>query len=117
MHFVGMLAFHLPIRLAYDFSITLLSVVPAMLSAGLVLWLVRRGNVTGYRLALASAVLGVGIAAMHYTGMAAIPVVPAIRYDPLIFTLGLSFCLPNAHEHLLRQVSRLAFVHTQVNEQ
>jgi len=93
MHFVGMLAFHLPIRLAYDFSITLLSVVPAMLSAGLVLWLVRRGNVTGYRLALASAVLGVGIVAMHYTGMAAIPMVPAIRYDPLIFAASVAIAI------------------------
>jgi diguanylate cyclase (GGDEF)-like protein/PAS domain S-box-containing protein len=93
MHFVGMQAFHLPIALAYDVSITLLSVVPAVLSAALVLCLVRRGNVTGFRLALASVVLGGGIAAMHYSGMAAIPVVPAIRYDPLIFAASVAIAI------------------------
>jgi len=37
MHFIGMLAFHLPIPLAYDVPLTLLSVVPAILSSALVL--------------------------------------------------------------------------------
>ena len=71
MHFVGMLAFHLPIRLAYDLPFTLLSMVPAVLSAALMLALVHQGNVAGRRLVLGAAVLGCGIAAMHYTGMAA----------------------------------------------
>ena len=93
MHFVGMLAFHLPIRLAYDLSFTLLSVVPAVLSAGLVLTLVRWGNMAGRRLVLGAAVLGCGIAAMHYTGMAAIPVVPAIRYDPLLFAVSVAIAI------------------------
>src|SRR5579859_1112064 len=43
MHFIGMLAFHLPIALAYDIPIT-------MLSAALVLALVRGGSLSGLRL-------------------------------------------------------------------
>lgn len=93
MHFVGMLAFHLPIPLAYNLSITLLSVVPAVLSAALVLAPVRWGNASGYRLGLGAVVLGGGIAGMHYTGMAAIPVVPAIRYDPLILTASVAIAI------------------------
>ena len=37
LHFIGMLAFYLPIPLAYDVPLTLLSVVPAILSSALVL--------------------------------------------------------------------------------
>ncbi len=85
MHFIGMLAFHLPIPLSYDVSFTLLSILPAILASALALGLIRGGQLSGGRLMLGAVVMGGGIAAMHYTGMAAIPVVPAIRYDPLIF--------------------------------
>ena len=89
MHFIGMLAFHLPIPLAYDTSITLLSVLPAVLASALALGLIRGGVLSGRRLILGAVLMGGGIAAMHYTGMAAIPVVPAIRYDPPIFAASI----------------------------
>src|SRR5215212_3846081 len=44
MHFIGMLAFHLPIALSYDVGITLFSFAPAVLCAALVLGLVRQGG-------------------------------------------------------------------------
>ena len=93
MHFIGMLAFHLPIVLAYDVPITLLSIVPAILSAALVLGLVRGGRISGFRLAMGAMLLGGGIAAMHYTGMAAIPMQPAIRYHPVIFTASIAVAI------------------------
>jgi diguanylate cyclase len=46
MHFIGMLAFHLPIPLAYDVPLTLLSVALAILSSALVLVLVRSRSST-----------------------------------------------------------------------
>ena len=93
MHFIGMLAFHLPIPLTYDISITLLSILPAILSAGLVLALVRGGGLSGYRLTMGAMLLGGGIAAMHYTGMAAIPIQPAIRYEPAIFAVSVAVAI------------------------
>jgi diguanylate cyclase (GGDEF)-like protein/PAS domain S-box-containing protein len=81
MHFIGMLAFHLPIPLAYDVPLTLLSLVPAILSSALVLALARRAHLTGWRLAMAAILLGGGIAAMHYSGMAAVQIAPRISYD------------------------------------
>lgn len=93
MHFIGMLAFHLPIPLAYAVPITLLSILPAILSAGLVLALVRAGSLSGYRLTMGAILLGGGIAAMHYTGMAAIPIQPAIRYDPVIFAVSVAVAI------------------------
>jgi len=104
MHFIGMLAFHLPIPLAYGVPITLLSVVPAILSAALVLSLVRAGHLTGLRLAKGAILLGIGIAAMHYTGMAAIPIQPAIRYEPVILTASIAVAIVVAYVAL-----RLAF--------
>ncbi len=93
MHFIGMLAFHLPIPLTYDFAATLLSIIPAVLSAALVLALVRSGSMAGFRLAAGAILLGGGIAAMHYIGMAAIPIQPAIRYDPLIFAASIAVAI------------------------
>ena len=93
MHFIGMLAFHLPIVLTYDVPITLLSIVPAILSAALVLGLVRGGHFSGFRLAMGAIVLGGGIASMHYTGMAAIPMQPAIRYHPVIFAASIAVAI------------------------
>lgn len=104
MHFVAMLAFHLPIPLAYDLPITLASLLPAIFSAALVLELVRRGGLRGWRLGIAAAVLGCGIAAMHYAGMAAIPVAPGIRYQPWILLASVAVAIAVAYVAL-----RLAF--------
>lgn len=88
MHFIGMLAFHLPIPLSYDVPITLASVLPAIAAAGLALFMIRRGA-TEWRTLLTSGVLmGMGIVAMHYSGMAAMRMQPPIRYDPALFGLS-----------------------------
>jgi signal transduction histidine kinase/CheY-like chemotaxis protein len=85
MHFVGMLAFRLPIALGYDLFITLLSwVLPVMVSA-LALWRLSRPHPTGSELALSAVLIGLGINAMHYVGMAAMRMQPAIVWDvPLV---------------------------------
>ena len=85
MHFVGMLAFHLGVPLAYDVPTTLVSLLPAVGTSALALSAIRRGN-AGWRVVTLSAVLmGVGIVAMHYTGMAAMRMDPPIQYDePLV---------------------------------
>ena len=88
MHFVGMLAFSLPIPMSYDVSVTLVSVLPAMAASGLAL-LNFRYRVTNLRtLSLSAVLMGGGIAAMHYTGMAAMRRQPPIRYDPALVTLS-----------------------------
>lgn len=89
MHFVGMLAFHLPIPLAYDLPITLLSMGFAIVASAFALYLIRHG-IARLRVLLGSAALmGSGIAAMHYTGMAALRMSPAIHYDPPVVVLSL----------------------------
>lgn len=88
MHFVGMLAFSLPVPMTHDEGLTALSLVVAVLVTGFGFVVVLRRGSRAHVLALAGLLMGCGIAAMHYTGMAAIRVSAALRYDPVL--VGLS---------------------------
>ena len=88
MHFVGMLAFRLPIPIAYDVPITLVSLVLPILASGLALWQVSRADLGPVRLGVSALIMGIGINAMHYTGMAAMQMQPGIVYDPRLFALS-----------------------------
>jgi diguanylate cyclase (GGDEF)-like protein/PAS domain S-box-containing protein len=81
MHFVGMLAFHLPVPLAYDQGITAMSALFAMLASGLALYLIRHGISSQGELLFSALLMAVGISAMHYTGMVALQMSPPIEYD------------------------------------
>ena len=89
MHFVGMLAFSLPISIGYDLSITVLSLAIAIAVSAFALWQVATGELSRRRLLTGAVLMGLGIAAMHYTGMAAMLMSPPIQYDPLYFSLSL----------------------------
>src|SRR5882724_5014524 len=78
MHFIGMLAFSVPIPLAYDIPTTLASLAVAIATSGFALILTSGRQLTFYRLAAGAAAMGAGICAMHYTGMAAIAIIPGI---------------------------------------
>ncbi|MBN0978781.1 EAL domain-containing protein [Pseudomonas sp. SDM007_2] len=89
MHFIGMLAFSLPISLGYDIGITALSLLIAMLSSGFALWLVNQPRLPAWQLGFGALIMGAGISAMHYTGMAAMRMTPGIDYDPTLFGASL----------------------------
>lgn len=89
MHFVGMLAFSLPVPLGYDLVITLLSLAIAMLASGFSLWLSSQNSLPAWHLVLGALAMGTGIGAMHYIGMEALRMQPGIEYDPLLFALSL----------------------------
>ncbi|MCD6073473.1 MAG: sensor hybrid histidine kinase, partial [Rhodospirillales bacterium] len=85
MHFVGMLAYRLPIPVAYDPVVTAASALPAVLGSAVALHVVARPKVTTLRLLLGGVFMGAGIGAMHYTGMAAVRFDAFVRYDPVLF--------------------------------
>lgn len=89
MHFIGMLAHILPIPVSYDPGITALSIVPAILAAGIALHVVAQPVVTTPRLLIGGTLMGVGIGAMHYTGMSAIQLNALVRYDPALFAASI----------------------------
>ena len=82
MHFVGMLAFSLPIALSYDVPTTVVSLAIAIGLSGFALSIASREQIGLGRLAAGAIVMGLGICAMHYSGMSAVQVLPAITYEP-----------------------------------
>lgn len=85
MHFIGMLAFAMPIPLGYDFLLTLLSLLIAIAVSLLVLHTVSGAHLSLGRLLVSGILMGMAIAMMHYTGMAAMRMEPGIHYIPWIF--------------------------------
>ena len=88
MHFIGMLALSLPCRVYYDPLITLASMIPGILAAGVALGVVWHGTKHLSPL-IGSVLLGAGIGTMHYTGMAAMQLEGFVRYDPSLFALSI----------------------------
>jgi NO-binding membrane sensor protein with MHYT domain/two-component sensor histidine kinase len=84
MHFIGMLAYSVEIPLRYGIFKTLLSLVIAMITSGFALAIAGRPQLSLGRLSMGSVVMGAGICAMHYSGMAAIQIVPMITYQPML---------------------------------
>ena len=93
MHFIGMLAFSLPVPLGYDVTTTLLSMAIAVLVSGFALYLVSRATLGRGHLLLGGVLMGIGIACMHYTGMAAMQMSPPIEYDPWAFAASLAIAI------------------------
>jgi diguanylate cyclase len=89
MHFVGMLAFSLPVPMGYDVPITLLSMLIAIVVSGFALYTVSRDKVSLRNLLLGGVLMGLGIASMHYTGMGAMQTSPPIQYDPALFAASI----------------------------
>src|SRR5271155_3535657 len=90
MHFTGMLALTLPVPVSYDVPITVLSVVPAILASALALRVMSgRGN-RHRRYIVGGTLVGAGIGAMHYIGMAAMRVEYCVHpYNPVLFALSI----------------------------
>jgi diguanylate cyclase (GGDEF)-like protein len=83
MHFIGMLALSLPIPMGYDLKLSLASGAIALLVSYVALRLVAMDRLNRWRLGLGGSLLGLGICAMHYVGMASMRMQPGIAYDPL----------------------------------
>ena len=81
MHFIGMLAFSLPIPLSYDVPITLASLVIAIAISGFALSVASNPQISLGHLSASAVLMGIGISAMHYSGMAAINIQPMVTYD------------------------------------
>lgn len=88
MHFLGMLAFRLPMPMSYDPGITLLSLLIGIASSNFALWMVCQKALSWLRLCIGSLLMGAGVCAMHYTGMAAMRMTPPIKYIPSLFILS-----------------------------
>ncbi|TLS49539.1 response regulator [Paenibacillus antri] len=92
MHFVGMLAFSLPVPVAYDLLVVSASVIPSILGAFVALYIVSRSSQLGAKeLISGGLLLAAGVTSMHYIGMAAMQI--GITYDPALFALSVGIAL------------------------
>ena len=89
MHYVGMLAFHLPIPVLYDVPTVIASLLAAVFASAVALFVVSRSDLGPIAALVSSIVMGAGIATMHYSGMAAMRMPAHISYRPFPFTLSI----------------------------
>jgi PAS domain S-box-containing protein len=90
MHFIGMLAFDLCTRVDYDPATTILSILPSIGASFVALSLIGRTRLGGWALLGGGVLVGAGIGAMHYTGMASMRMSLLLRYDPWMFALSIA---------------------------
>src|SRR6266550_3235726 len=93
MHYIGMLAFILPIPVAYHWPTVLLSLFAAILASVIALYVVSQQKLGAARAVAGSVLMGTGIASMHYIGMAAASFTPSgmpadLSHAVSISTLG-----------------------------
>jgi NO-binding membrane sensor protein with MHYT domain len=89
MHFVAMLAFIMPTPVSYDIGLTALSLVVAIFVTGVGFYVISRQSASPLRLVLSGIFMGLGIAGMHYTGMAAMRGHAELSYAPIFVALSL----------------------------
>src|SRR6267154_3148807 len=88
MHYIGMLAFILPIPVAYHWPTVLLSLFAAILASVVALGVVSRHKMGWFRALAGSVLMGAGIASMHYLGMAAIRLPAICQFNSFLVFLS-----------------------------
>lgn len=93
MHFIAMNAADMGMPVSYDAALTLASLVMGIVASGIGLYVVGRGEGSAGKLLLSGVVTGLGVALMHYTGMAAMITQAKITYDDTLFYASLAIAV------------------------
>src|SRR5690348_8282896 len=88
MHYVGMLAFRLPVQVQYDWPTVLVSLLAAIFASAIALFVVSRKKMGLFQAVVGSVFMGSAIASMHYIGMAAMRLTAMCHYSPVIVTIS-----------------------------
>ncbi|MEA2975574.1 MAG: hypothetical protein QOF19_1094 [Alphaproteobacteria bacterium] len=93
MHFIAMLAFRMPLPMEFGIGLTILSLFVAIAATGIGFYLIGAREAVPLPLALSGLWMGLGIVAMHYTGMAAMRGPVDLSYDAVFVTLSVLIAL------------------------
>src|SRR5246127_2564888 len=93
MHYIGMLAFVLPVPVSYHWPTVLLSLFAAILASVVALGVVSRPKMGWFRALAGSVLMGAGIASMHYIGMAAMRLPATCRFNSFLVVLSVVFAV------------------------
>ncbi|MGW6545992.1 MHYT domain-containing protein [Streptomyces massasporeus] len=111
MHFIAMIGFHVEeTRVRYDAATTVLSLVVAVVVVGVGVFIVGHRGTGGVTLAVAGAITGLGVAGMHYLGMAAMRLNGEIGYDPVGVALSVLIAVGAATAALWSAVTIRGFL-------
>nr|WBO82154.1 hypothetical protein SBE_006058 [Streptomyces sp. SBE_14.2] len=111
MHFIAMIGFQVEeTRVRYDVTLTVLSLAVAVVVVGIGVFIVGRRGASPATLTFAGVVTGLGIAAMHYLGMAALRLGADIRYDILTVHLSVLIAIGAATAALWAAVTVRGFL-------
>jgi methyl-accepting chemotaxis protein PixJ len=108
MHYIGMLAYGLPIPVSYHVPTVVLSLLAAILSSLVTLFVVSRRRLSTWGIVLGILLMGAGILTMHYTGMAAMrmPAMHHYHHGWLAVSIGLGVGVSYAAFWLVALVRR-----------
>jgi PAS domain S-box-containing protein len=93
MHYIGMLAFILPIPVSYHWPTVLLSLLAAILASVVALGVVSRQKMGAFRAFAGSVLMGAGISSMHYIGMAAMRLPAVCQFNSFFVVLSVVFAV------------------------
>jgi PAS domain S-box-containing protein len=93
MHYIGMLAFVLPIPVAYHWPTVLVSLLAAILASVVALGVVSRQRMGWFRALAGSVLMGAGISSMHYIGMAAMRLSAVCQFNSFLVILSVVFAV------------------------
>src|SRR3984957_6362197 len=88
MHYIGMLAFRLPVTVMYDWPMVLLSLAAAIFASACGLFCVSRKKMGTLVTIAGGTFMGSGIAAMHYVGMEAMRLPAMCSYSPVLVAVS-----------------------------
>ncbi len=89
MHFIAMLGFTIPGQtILYNVPVTIVSMLIAIVVVGIGLFIVTWGNGGWRPLLIGGAIVGVGVASMHYLGMEAMSMPDSMSYNAPLFVLS-----------------------------
>ncbi|HTW58185.1 MAG TPA: diguanylate cyclase [Terriglobales bacterium] len=95
MHYIGMLAFRLPVPILYHYPTVIVSLLAAIAASAVALFIVSRERMPPSSLLAGSLAMGGGIAAMHYIGMAAmrLPATMDYRWGRVCLSIALAIAV------------------------
>ncbi len=93
MHYVGMLAFRLPVPVEYDWPTVLASLLAAVFGSAVALFVVSRKRMGFLQAVVGSLLMGGAIAGMHYIGMAAMRLPAICRFSPSLVATSVALAI------------------------
>ncbi|MEV0650400.1 MHYT domain-containing protein [Phytomonospora sp. NPDC050363] len=94
MHFTAMIGFDVQNSdVRYDIGVTALSLFISIASVGFGIYTVGLGRKSLTKVLIGGPLTGLGVVAMHYTGMGAVRINGTIEYDPLLFSASVAIAV------------------------